>query len=239
MSEMLIVLLQMVAEDLQFRGLSAVDHEKAARVPILGPMLKGNYERPGLSCLLGESMKDAMVEVDGWEFVDERTVGNTTEIKPYPRWGWVATRVGSKAVMQVDSRSQVAIMEDDTGTARKNKTRTNDIVISHLKSYEHMGRFRVECNETCKCDPLEVEGHWTHDVSLYWLFSFQVTEHANCLVTFTVIEGTSSGEHKAKINGWMLAEQGTESAYGEVADYLGRELEISRKEAQEKGAKLG
>ncbi|PSC74214.1 hypothetical protein C2E20_2651 [Micractinium conductrix] len=99
---------------------------------------------------------------------------------------------------------------------------TNEVVLSFLKSYAHMGRARVECVEGCSCNATTFDGYWERDASLTELHRFRATPHERCRVNVSVLGGSNSpdGGHKVKLSGVMVAEGPAFYAYGSDLDVM-------------------
>ena len=72
--------------------------------------------------------------------------------------------------------------------------------MSHLVSYEHMGRASVTCVSGCACQPALLEGHdggSRHSVPV--MLRMLVSRSSSCVVQLEVLPGSSSGGHKVKL----------------------------------------
>ena len=90
------------------------------------------------------------------------------------------------------------------------------LVITYLKSWEHMGRALVTCVSGCTCEPTLIDGHSStgrHSVPL--LEELQVSSARRCVLQLKVMEGTSSGEKKFKV--MQLAAAARVDASGQLA----------------------
>jgi hypothetical protein len=70
-----------------------------------------------------------------------------------------------------------------------------------------MGRAVFMCESGCKCEPALIDGHHKQRVSLTFLHSIRVSQAAECVVSLTVLPGTSSGQHKFKVVGLIVSEE--------------------------------
>lgn len=201
-SELLLELLHRTAADLQLRPYISNEEEALVQEPLVTPMIPHNWERLGTTCMLSDAMQPAVKESKGnWVFKDERQPKGTS-----PKWGWIGTEPNSWAKLLIDTRSldQGAHSEHAIIT-----TQLNEAVVSYLKSYEHMGKFRVECVEGCVCEAKEVNCHDpTVKVSVSDIVRLSVTQHERCILQVTILPETTSGEHKIKLTGLMLLEGG-------------------------------
>jgi hypothetical protein len=82
-----------------------------------------------------------------------------------------------------------------------NGTHKNDsakLVLTHLISYEHMGQASVECIKGCECRPSIIEGNHKSP-SVPHEHIVHVSEHPECEIKVTVLNSTTSGQHKVKL----------------------------------------
>jgi hypothetical protein len=90
------------------------------------------------------------------------------------------------------------------------------LLITYLKSWQHMGRALLTCVSGCTCAPTLIDGHSStgrHSVPL--LEELQVSSARRCVLQLKVLEGTSSGEHKFKV--MQLAAGARVDASGQLA----------------------
>ncbi len=156
-----------------------------------------NFHRS--SGLKGTSMELNIIKSIGFEFHENTTHGTTAKRKP----GWIAMDVGAFLEIEVDT------LFDEIETPEPTKTLNNtensntiagpEIVLTFLKSYEHMGRANVTCSSGCCCEESSIEAHHEDKTSIAGMHVFSVTQSKNCRFTVLVTEGTSSGEHKFKV----------------------------------------
>lgn len=193
MTDLLVAgLLQQTSVDLMLHPSSSGDGETNT---IPRPMFYNNWQRNSTTCRLGGNMQGAKVSQNGnWTFINEKREGGATD-----KWGWVSEEVGSSIVLQIDTRSHDTIIDNNNN---------NDMVLAYLRSYEHMGKFSVECISGCSCDGMKLNGHWTEHKSVTEIEIFPVSQHAECEIRVKVLNGSSSGEHKVKLLGVMVMEGG-------------------------------
>lgn len=127
---------------------------------------------------------------DGWVFV--------TEEHGKKKHGWISSTPGSVLKMAVDVQNNVPHVRQTIG-------------LSYLKSYEHMGIAVLSCLEGCVCSDLILDGHENiHQQSVPTMMEFEpkwpsaqlasnVTLMRLCVFQVSVLNRTSSGEHKFKV----------------------------------------
>lgn len=71
------------------------------------------------------------------------------------------------------------------------------VSISFLQSYEHMGMARVQCDSGCTCRPSTMNGHTGHHTSMLAMHSFLATQHAECVVSITILPVRGGSERAA------------------------------------------
>ena len=113
--------------------------------------------------------------------------------------------------------------------------------IGFLKSYEHMGQVRVTCEHECECEGLLIDAHTRERISPLDLQYFSarvkpmvglgagtavgaaaeaaallgvVPPKRRCGLQLTVLNTTSSGEHKFKLTALFLNQHGDDSYFG-------------------------
>jgi hypothetical protein len=153
--------------------------------------------------LKGTTLELRIISAQGFEFHENTTHGTVVKRKP----GWIALEVGSFMEVEVDTLfdgnetpTPTDIQENSDNSASENDKPTGpDVVVTFLKSYEHMGRATVTCVSGCSCDVSEIEAHHDDKTSISGLHAFPVTQSKNCRFKIQVLEGTSSGEHKFKV----------------------------------------
>ena len=137
-----------------------------------------------------------VVKAEGWIYVE------TDGGKPKP--GWISTIPGSELQMVIDT---------DFGELGD----PHFISLFFLSSYEHMGQAEVACISGCMCDASVIDGHVPdHKHSIPMLHEFRLFQQhrdsgsggnqskntagdSRCIVKVTVLQGSSSGEHKVKV----------------------------------------
>ena len=123
-----------------------------------------------------------MLVHDGWTFANYEP-NSRSAFKP----GVSATRPGATLRLRVNT----------------SRVRWPILSLQHLTSYEHMGRVLATC-AGCVCAPEEIDAHTTLRVSTTAVRSLRVTPHHECELSLTVLNTTSSGEHKWKLERLLL-----------------------------------
>ena len=123
-----------------------------------------------------------MLTHDGWNFANYEP-NSRSAFKP----GVSATQPGATLRLRVDT----------------SRVRWPVLSLQHLTSFEHMGRVRATC-AGCVCAPEEIDAHTTLRVSTTAVHSLRVTPHSECELSLTVLNATSSGEHKWKLERLLL-----------------------------------
>lgn len=143
----------------------------------------------------------------GWNHVEYQIHGTSRKYKP----GWVALRPGDRMTVQLDT-----LWDNATFTAPPTPPppwQTAGLTVHHakvavnpyllgvtfLRSYQHMGRVAIACTAGCSCAPQQLDGHHADPVSSEHYAEFPVSQHPACTLTFTILPGTSSGQHKFKL----------------------------------------
>jgi len=169
------------------------------------PMLPNvaGAERRRLECHDADSLR-ALVEPEGcrgWAYVVERSPSGI------PKPGWMANEPGAVCTF--------AYPLDASSSA------TNRVGVGFLKSYERMGQVRVECVHECHCDGIVVDAHTHEHISpldlIYYTASVPTassTSGRRCGVRLTVLNTTSSRQHKFKLTALFLNKYGGSSYFG-------------------------
>ena len=132
--------------------------------------------------LVGLGPPPTMLAHDGWSFANYEP-NSRSAFKP----GVSATRPGATLRLRVDT----------------SRVRWPILSLQHLTSFEHMGRVRATC-ASCLCVPREIDAHTALHVSTTAVHSLRVTPHSECELSLTVLNATSSGEHKWKLERLLL-----------------------------------
>jgi hypothetical protein len=114
---------------------------------------------------------------------------NTTNGSAKRKPGWVATKPGASMDVAVNT----LFMSGGQAVGDV------DVVLTYLRSYEHMGQANVTCIAGCTCAGARVDAHRTEHVSVAELVMLRVTPAERCVVRVLVSADTSSGEHKFKV----------------------------------------
>ncbi|KAL4424189.1 hypothetical protein ABPG75_001490 [Micractinium tetrahymenae] len=207
LADLLVALIQESALSLAQAPLGAAD-EAEAQEPVPEPMVAGNYHRPTSTCLLLLDFERMVAEQRGFEWRNERPDAQMAAQK----WGWIADQPGAWALLQFDTTTNLK------GELQSDE---NEVVLTHLKSYERMGRARVACESGCTCEDTVIDGYWEREASLTELHRFKATPHRECRVRVTVLRESSSpdGGHKVKLAGVIVVE-GLFQAYGSDLDVM-------------------
>jgi hypothetical protein len=91
-----------------------------------------------------------------------------------------------------------------TSTPKSPNTNTSGstyVALSHLESYQHMGKANLTCTAGCACKPLLLNGHTHHRHSIPRNVKVAVSQHRACRVRITIVNETETGEHKFKLLG--------------------------------------
>ncbi|KAL4442767.1 hypothetical protein ABPG77_006761 [Micractinium sp. CCAP 211/92] len=207
LADLLVALVQESALSLARSPLGEAD-EAAAQEPVPEPLVAGNYHRPTSTCLLLRDFQPVVSEQQGFEWRNERPDAQMAAEK----WGWIADAPGAWALLQFDTT---------TNLRGELQSEMNEVVLTHLKSYEKMGKARVACESGCTCEESVLDGYWERDASLTELHRFKATPHRECRVRVTVLPDSSSpdGGHKVKLAGVIVVE-GLFQAYGSDLDVM-------------------
>ena len=167
--------------------------------PLPEPLVPHNYETSGGFCAMAEDFKKHVLGGAGWDWVDEGT--------PFPnglqhhKWGYVSRVPGSKMTVMIDtSLGGYASVSEGV-----------QVLVAHLKSYEHMGKAKVACVGGCMCMPASMDGHTKTKASITSFAAITVSPSANCILEFENLFETNSGEYKFKVIGLAVHDRTVES----------------------------
>ncbi|KXZ50405.1 hypothetical protein GPECTOR_16g578 [Gonium pectorale] len=148
-----------------------------------GPMYPGNYAPTGAVCATGATFKEHVQEVQGWLWVNE----GLTEARQ--KWGYISDVPGSWLLINMST----LLPSPGPGAPVQ-------VLLTYLGSYEHMGMAIVECVWGCACSPVVVDAHLPGErVSQTYMVPINSTQSETCMMGVTVLNDTSSGEHKFKV----------------------------------------
>ncbi|BDA47126.1 hypothetical protein COCOBI_09-5810 [Coccomyxa sp. Obi] len=184
------------------------------RSPLPAPLIPNNYEH-GQQCAINEALITLVESSQGWEWVDQGKSGcgvlhgwewvDEGKLGHHKR-GWRSVTPGSKLITKpMDTTSKVQPSKEPVL-----------LILGILKSYQHMGQAVLACESGCTCKPLEFNAHHTNKESVYHL----VSQSPACVVSITVLQATSSSEHKIRID--MLGISTTGNATVWVRDHSHR-----------------
>jgi len=162
--------------------------------------------------------------VSGWFYVthalDGTHPGDATAKRRKPKPGLVATEPGATATIVFDHTDA-----SDAPFA----------TVEYLRSYEHMGMANMACADGCECESVTVDAHYgrmrtsEHFSSTLKLLPIsgsrgqqQSLLPAQCKIVVTVLNSTTSGEHKFKLTGLTVG--GSERVDKQYSSLLRRQL---------------
>ncbi|KAI7839286.1 hypothetical protein COHA_006984 [Chlorella ohadii] len=165
-------------------------HPRLASLP--PPMIPASQDTTTSFCAMLEDFKPMVRRHKGFQYAPERPQAADFM---HQKWGWRATRPGSWAEIELDTRAEV-----DQGDTL--------IWLSHLRSYQGMGTALIECKSGCTCEPTKLDGTWSRRASLFWSTRVFVSRHPQCLIRVTVLP--DAGEfpqegHKVALVAVMVA----------------------------------
>ena len=151
-----------------------------------------------------------------WAFVTE--LSRSGQPKP----GWQANTSGARCDFSYPI------------TARGSEA--HRVGVGFLKSYQHMGKVKITCFADCACAPLVLDAHHDARYSPYDLswFGATPTGQGRCGVRLTVLDETSSGEHKFKLTALFLNQLGGKDMFG---GWTAKNALFSKEEAAKREAK--
>mmetsp|Transcript_3873 Transcript_3873/g.8308 ORF Transcript_3873/g.8308 Transcript_3873/m.8308 type:complete len:495 (-) Transcript_3873:846-2330(-) len=185
MADLAVWLVQQTAMDLLLRPPGHSDSMQLTEA-LPEPMYPGNIVPSSTMCVHYDALQQLMQNSRGFEFIAEGAKRKK---------GYVGLTPGNSITFKVDTNRG--------GTPDMRVT----MQVGHLKSYEHMGKAKVECVSGCTCNAPVLDGHCVERNSQLHLFNFYVSQAAECIIAITVLPETTSGEHKIKIAGVMLSEE--------------------------------
>jgi hypothetical protein len=204
---------------LERQAVGPEDLKRAAAVR--KPMVADNYEAHDERCLIGPKFTDAVVSKEGFEYINEAPQS------PRPKWGYVATKPGSKLSLKVST------MASSGGKGVKSLPVL--VELAHLKSYTKMGIAEVTCSNGCTCNKTEVDGYHPVRNSQLFLHSWEVSQAPECIISVSVTDRSKArGEdkgHKVKLMGIMVSEQAGARHMVQAAaaiDYVGDVVSASK-----------
>ena len=148
------------------------------------PIFPGNFEKRNEVCIVGENLLKAVVKKKGFEWVNDQLDPQ----KP-SKFGWTAYEPLAEISLKIDSDSSVS---------------SSTLSIGYLTSYEQMGTFSLSCL-SCECGDTKIDCHYpSRHVSLTSVSRVTISSHPECMVRIQILNETSSGKHKVKINAIIL-----------------------------------
>ncbi|KAG1666700.1 hypothetical protein FOA52_013612 [Chlamydomonas sp. UWO 241] len=194
MADLAVWLIQQTALDVFMRPMAKEDVEMVTE-PLPDPIFPNNLPPAHAMCLWQEMLRPAVVESDGWEFINEGT-------EEKPKKGYVTTTPDVPLTLCLNTSSDGSNF-------------SVTVAIAHLKSYdENMGIATVSCVANCSCTPVLMDGWHTDQSSQTYMATVTPTQHEACIMAITVHAtralGTEDGQWlpgtKFKVSGVMFTE---------------------------------
>ncbi|WIA40473.1 hypothetical protein OEZ86_013829 [Tetradesmus obliquus] len=158
-------------------------------------------------CAAGQAFQPFAVSNNGWDWVEE---GRHDCRSPGCRkFGYKSVTPGAQIVFEFNISSILSREQ----LQRKGKL---SLVMLFLKQQSYvaedgsgavdgMGIVRLQCEQGCSCEALEVNGENTDRTAELDTVQTQVSAHPRCVVSVTLLNQTTTGGHKFKINGMAVA----------------------------------
>lgn len=137
-----------------------------------------------------------------------------------PSAGVVALMPGALLIASVDAFLPAAVPggehpDNFPGVHHAATLKTADVtlLIEHLVSYEGMGRVAVRCGGSCSCEEHIIDAHRIDEMrnsSIFVSTPVRARAHSSdsssqpCELRFTLLQGSSSGQHKFKLRGIVV-----------------------------------
>lgn len=148
------------------------------------PMIPNNPDLPTTLCAMQEDFKPIVKMAQGFEWRPERP--NATSFVEQ-KWGWTGLHAGDWAELEVDTRA-------DASGSGKGAGGDASIWLTYLRSYQNMGRARVECLFGCTCKATHIDASWARRESLQQIHSFKVSQHPQCRIRATILSGETGSK---------------------------------------------
>ncbi|KAG2485763.1 hypothetical protein HYH03_015477 [Edaphochlamys debaryana] len=190
MADLAMFLLQETALDLVLNPWGPEDEERLTE-SLPAPMYRDNEAPSSVTCAKDELFRRLVTSANGFEYV------NDSPNPAKPKWGFAANVTGSTLTFRLDSRRAAGAPGSHVS-----------LFVHHLRSYEGMGWARFSCASGCVCGAVEVDAHITERVSQTYQLRLDVTPAEACEVRVEVLERSSSGGHRFKVSGVVVAEEG-------------------------------
>eukprot|EP00887_Chlorella_sp_A99_P000276 scaffold13.g276.t1 len=140
------------------------------------PMIPNNPDLPTTLCAMQEDFKPIVKMAQGFEWRPERP--NATSFVEQ-KWGWTGLHAGDWAELEVDTRA-------DASGSGKGAGGDASIWLTYLRSYQNMGRARVECLFGCTCKATHIDASWARRESLQQIHSFKMSLQALMVTQFPI-----------------------------------------------------
>ncbi|KAF6261151.1 hypothetical protein COO60DRAFT_811472 [Scenedesmus sp. NREL 46B-D3] len=158
-------------------------------------------------CAAGEELRPFAVGNTGWDWVEEGR--HDCRSPGCKKFGYKSVTPGARILFEFNT-SSISSRAQLQGKAKLS------LVVLFLKQQSYaaedgspavdgMGIVKLQCEEGCSCEPLEVNGENTDRAAELDTVETQVSAHARCVVSVTLLNQTTTGGHKFRINGMAVA----------------------------------
>ena len=177
----------------------------------VGPLNTGSMVIPHMTCY-GEK---SMLNVD---LAGNETTGNIDgssesylPVTNYSEgWAFVAEEYGKKKPGWISYKPGSFLMMTFNESASPTAGGRQSIILTHLRSHQHMGTASLSCLRGCHCTAIIMNGHEPQhkhsvpqmarvDVQYDGLHKSGTQDRRECTLQVQVLNSTDSGEHKFKI----------------------------------------
>ena len=170
--------------------------------------MQAGLQQPRMECHDADSMRThglvEMTSCRGWSYIVERSRWSGA-----PKPGWVATSAGARCTFVYPLSAPSASHEEE---------RIHRIGVGFLRSYEHMGRVVLRCEYDCVCRATTLDGWWNLSFSPleveYLAVTIRRRGYGSCGLRVTVLNATSSGEHKFKVAALFINRRNESDFFG-------------------------
>ena len=186
--------------------------------PTLPPPMQEGILEAHMECHDAESMHFlGMVDrqrCHGWSYTVERSRWTGA-----PKPGIIATAAGAQCTftyaLDVPPRTPKTGGASSASSAAMPHSSIHRVGVGFLRSYERMGRIALRCVYDCACSPITIDGWWKLSFSPLEVQYISVAirpqggaeEHGRCGLEMTVLNDTSSGQHKFKVAALFINRQ--------------------------------
>ncbi|KDD74140.1 hypothetical protein H632_c1539p0 [Helicosporidium sp. ATCC 50920] len=174
------------------------------RVGLPPPMLPGG-EASTTVCMTQDEFRGAVSQARGFAW---KAMKPEAKSRVDQKWNMIGSEPGDYLELDVDTTLGGGSKAKDAGASDRAL-----LVLGVVRSFQLVGKARLECVRGCACEPKILDARWTERSTQNVLMPHEVTRHPECRVRVTVVEETATESHRFMLSALVVAPLGTRMPY--------------------------